>query len=175
MQNRQGDVKNSRGNGEAKELICTTHRHELRGGLPEGMGVLGGGGKGRNWDNCNSIVNKMFFKKGRGGIYTMEHYSAIKKRKSRICNSAMDLEGVTLSETSRLEDKCPVTSLKCGTGKADKKPPEPKQAPLRFQPQPQFLSQGPNAPCLHFSACTTGDSRSALFSRWPSGLGNTLE
>ena len=25
VQNRQGDVKNSVGNGEAKELICTTH------------------------------------------------------------------------------------------------------------------------------------------------------
>ena len=30
-QNRQGEVKNSIGNGEAKELICTTHGHELRG------------------------------------------------------------------------------------------------------------------------------------------------
>ena len=29
------------GNGEAKELICTTHRHELRGvGMLEGRGVL---------------------------------------------------------------------------------------------------------------------------------------
>ena len=31
MQNRQGDVKNSIGSGEAKELICTTHGNELRG------------------------------------------------------------------------------------------------------------------------------------------------
>ena len=31
VQNRQGKVKNSIGNGEAKELICTTHGHELRG------------------------------------------------------------------------------------------------------------------------------------------------
>ena len=30
-QNRQGVVKNSTGNGEAKEFICTAHRHELRG------------------------------------------------------------------------------------------------------------------------------------------------
>ena len=30
VQNRQGEVKNSIGNGEAKELICTTHGHELR-------------------------------------------------------------------------------------------------------------------------------------------------
>ena len=31
LQNRQGEVKNSIGNGEAKELICTTHGHELTG------------------------------------------------------------------------------------------------------------------------------------------------
>ena len=29
---RQGEVKNSVGNVEAKELICTTHGHELRWG-----------------------------------------------------------------------------------------------------------------------------------------------
>ena len=27
-----GEVKNSIGNGKAKELICMTHGHELRGG-----------------------------------------------------------------------------------------------------------------------------------------------
>ena len=32
VQNRQRDVKNSMGNGETKELICTTHGHELRWG-----------------------------------------------------------------------------------------------------------------------------------------------
>ena len=32
IQNRQGEVKNSIENGEAKELICTIHGHELRGG-----------------------------------------------------------------------------------------------------------------------------------------------
>ena len=43
VQNRQGEVKNSIGNGEAKELICTTHGHELRlGGILEG----GKGGAG---------------------------------------------------------------------------------------------------------------------------------
>ena len=31
VQNKQEEVKNSMGNGEAKELICTTHGHELRG------------------------------------------------------------------------------------------------------------------------------------------------
>ena len=35
-QDRQGEVKNSIGSGEAKELICMTHGHEL-----------GVGGKGR--------------------------------------------------------------------------------------------------------------------------------
>ena len=32
VQNRQGEVKNSMGNGEAKELIYMTHGHELRWG-----------------------------------------------------------------------------------------------------------------------------------------------
>ena len=41
VQNRQGEVMNSIGNGEAKELICTTHGHELRGGLLVGQGVQG--------------------------------------------------------------------------------------------------------------------------------------
>ena len=27
-----GEVKNSMGNGEAKELVCTIHGHELEGG-----------------------------------------------------------------------------------------------------------------------------------------------
>ena len=32
VQNREGEVKNSMGNGEAKELVSTTHIHELRWG-----------------------------------------------------------------------------------------------------------------------------------------------
>ena len=43
-QNRQGEGKNSMGNGEAKELTCTTHGHKLRSG--EGR-LEGGGVKGR--------------------------------------------------------------------------------------------------------------------------------
>ena len=47
-----GDVKN------------TTHGHELREGLLEGMRLLGRGGqRGKNWDSCNSIINKIYFKK----------------------------------------------------------------------------------------------------------------
>ena len=38
VQNRQGEGKNSIGNGEAKELICTTHGHELRRGNAGGRG-----------------------------------------------------------------------------------------------------------------------------------------
>ena len=30
VQNRQGEVKNSMQNGEAKELVCMTHGHELK-------------------------------------------------------------------------------------------------------------------------------------------------
>ena len=32
------------GNGEAKQLICTTHEHELRWGILVGRGVQGRGG-----------------------------------------------------------------------------------------------------------------------------------
>ena len=45
-QNR-GAVKNSIGYEEAKNLMCTSHGHELReGGLLEGRGIPGGGGHG---------------------------------------------------------------------------------------------------------------------------------
>ena len=45
VQNRQGEVKNSIGNREAKELISTIHGHELRWGLLEGRGVPRRGGQ----------------------------------------------------------------------------------------------------------------------------------
>ena len=51
------------GNGEAKELICTTHGHELSGERITG-GNVGTGQKeanGENWDNYNSTINKMYF------------------------------------------------------------------------------------------------------------------
>ena len=50
------------GNGEAKELTCTTHRHELRWGNAGGRGSTGQREiKGRKkWDNCNGIINKIY-------------------------------------------------------------------------------------------------------------------
>ena len=67
VQNRQGEVKNSIGNGEAKELICTTHGHELRWGVMEywweGAVRWRGIKVRKKWDNCNSIINKIYFKK----------------------------------------------------------------------------------------------------------------
>ena len=38
-----GEVKNSIGNGEAKELICTTHGHELKWGNADWRGIQGPG------------------------------------------------------------------------------------------------------------------------------------
>ena len=61
VQNRQGEVKNGMGNGESKELMCTTHGHEQRGGMLVGGGCREEGEK--KWDNCNSIINKIYFKK----------------------------------------------------------------------------------------------------------------
>ena len=51
MENRQGEVKNSIGNVEAKELICMTHGHEPKRGNVGGRGCAGwrgikGGGNG---------------------------------------------------------------------------------------------------------------------------------
>ena len=44
-QSGQGEVKNAIGNREVKELICTTHGHELSGWrMMEGVGVHSGGG-----------------------------------------------------------------------------------------------------------------------------------
>ena len=50
MQNRQEEVKNSMGNGEATELTCVTHGHELRRwGNAGGRACAGEKGvKGRN-------------------------------------------------------------------------------------------------------------------------------
>ena len=52
------------GNGEAKELICTTRGHELKGG--ERWWEWGFSEEGnkveKKWDNCKSIINKIFFR-----------------------------------------------------------------------------------------------------------------
>ena len=51
------------GNGEAKELTYTTHGHELRGKIAGGKGdTVWRRAKGEKW-NCNSITNKIYFKK----------------------------------------------------------------------------------------------------------------
>ena len=64
VQNRQGEVKNSMGNGEAKEVLCTTHGHELRGGDGGGRGdkLEENTGEEKKWDNCNSIIHKIYLK-----------------------------------------------------------------------------------------------------------------
>ena len=41
VQNRQGGDKDSIANGEAKELMCTTHGHELRQGIAGRNGSTG--------------------------------------------------------------------------------------------------------------------------------------
>ena len=58
-------VKNSTGNGEAKELIYATHARELRGKMWEGGGCRAEWGKRgeKNWDNYNTTINKIYLKK----------------------------------------------------------------------------------------------------------------
>ena len=61
MENRQGEGRNSMGNVEAKELICMTHGPELRWGNDGGKGSTRQREiKGEKWDNCNSIINKIY-------------------------------------------------------------------------------------------------------------------
>ena len=59
------------GNGEAKELLCTTHRHKLKWGSAGGR--EGAGQRGikwrKKWDNCNSIISKIHLKSKRLMIY----------------------------------------------------------------------------------------------------------
>ena len=51
----KGEVKNSRGNGEAKELICMTHGHELKWGNAGVWVVVGRSGrKGRK--NVTTVI-----------------------------------------------------------------------------------------------------------------------
>ena len=52
------------GNAEAKELVYTTHGHELReGGMLLGEGCRAEGNEEKKWDDCNSIINKIYYKK----------------------------------------------------------------------------------------------------------------
>ena len=53
-QNRQGEVKDSVRNGEAKELICTTHGHEVRSG-----GMLECGGCWEEEDEGEKILGQL--------------------------------------------------------------------------------------------------------------------
>ena len=59
--NRQGEVKNSIGNVEAKELICMTHGHELKGGNVGGRGCAGRRGIEGGNGTTNSIINKIYY------------------------------------------------------------------------------------------------------------------
>ena len=43
VEDRHGEGKNSIGNVQAKELICMTHGHELKGGMQVEGGAQGGG------------------------------------------------------------------------------------------------------------------------------------
>ena len=59
----KGKVKTSIGNVEAEVLICMTHGHELHGGNEGGREWAGWRGiKEGKWDNCNSIINKIYLK-----------------------------------------------------------------------------------------------------------------
>ena len=64
--NSHGDVKYNIGNEVAKELTHMAHGYEQWWG--DGLRGMGGAGTGwqreKNWDNYNSIINKIFFTMG---------------------------------------------------------------------------------------------------------------
>ena len=49
------------------------------GRLLEGVGDAGWRQRGKNWDNCNNTMSKIYFKK-LWYIYTMEYYAADRKK-----------------------------------------------------------------------------------------------
>ena len=53
---KQGDVKNSMGNGEAKELICMIHGRELRLGTRNAGGRAASGLRGRKGSRNGTTV-----------------------------------------------------------------------------------------------------------------------
>ena len=55
VQNRQGEVKNSIGNGEAKELTCMTHGHETMLGRKAGRKGARAEGNG-GWNGTTVIA-----------------------------------------------------------------------------------------------------------------------
>ena len=55
------EVKNNVGNRETKEPTCIVHGHKLSGGILEGEGCRAEGDT--KYLNCNSIINKIYFKK----------------------------------------------------------------------------------------------------------------
>ena len=55
-QNRQGEVKNGIRNREVKELICTTHGHELSGGGADAGGLGGQGEKGQRGKMGKTVI-----------------------------------------------------------------------------------------------------------------------
>ena len=60
LQRSRGDVKDSTGNGEDKELVHMTAGHERWWGTAQGSeGAEGGGQRGKNQANYNSIINKI--------------------------------------------------------------------------------------------------------------------
>ena len=70
------------GNGEAKELICMAHGHELRELSWGNDGGMGGAVwsriKGGKWYNNNSTVSKIYFLKS--GILTWIQYCSLHYR-----------------------------------------------------------------------------------------------
>ena len=79
------------GSGEAKEFICTTCRHELKGGMLVRGGMQGRGEKGeKKWDNCNSIINKIYLKMKKKGS-CLEMQNLLNQTQESSCQAAIGM------------------------------------------------------------------------------------
>ena len=93
--------KNSIGNVEAKEVVCTTH--ELKGENAGGRGCAGWRGiKGRGkWDNYNSIINKIYLKINK--YKNVQSYQQIKKNKKENLGKPIPGRSRSLSKTHYIQ------------------------------------------------------------------------
>ena len=57
MVHTKGEIKNSIGNGEAIQVICTIHGYRLMVGADAEKRGVDGDKNEKKWGNCNNIIN----------------------------------------------------------------------------------------------------------------------
>ena len=70
----RGVVKSIIGNGEAKELICMNMNMNKGGEIIVEVYRAEGDKGEKKWDNCSSIINKIYFKKEKKVVCKLSWY-----------------------------------------------------------------------------------------------------